>query len=354
MLIKKVKEDQIAEGEAKLQKRVSLSLIMGLCTAALFAKTTVQIHEYANGLITAESNGYMLFTDNASIIDEINTGNCNSEDYDIRLSRGDKTCGYLQFTYAPDFDVKDMTSCDAVFVGVLVPPALINVEKIESNSNDPLLLFVVNHYKKLLDDCDDYDIDSDFIYNKVLPYIPRNDIHILRNCIFAYYGYQFKSLELEQLFANCQWYHPTDASNDEILNSMSGKHTIILNTIIRYEERTDAVFATLHRINPQNWPDNETLKLIDLGTIRNYNIYITKHILEDNEINERLIIFDGKAYKGNYNGIWVNTDIRVETDGEDANTITFFTLEDSDDIDVSNGIPKRALVNGQIIEFTYE
>ena len=283
-----------------MKKTIVIFFIMDLLIINVSAKTTVNVHEYANGLIIAENNGYMLFTKDSSIMDKINTGNCDIKSYDIRLFLGYKSCRLLLFKYIPWFDLEEMSSCIAITGDSYEPPAITNVKKIETNSDDPLLLFVVNYYKELLDNCNDDDIDCDYFYDNMLPYIPRNDIRILRNCIFAYYGYQFKSLELKRLFTNFEWYEPTSFSNDEIINMMSSKHKAILDTIVRYEQRTNTIFTCLHKINPHNWPDNESVKIMDVGTIENYDIYLTDHIFEDKTCNEQLIIFEDKIYKGNY------------------------------------------------------
>ena len=50
-----------------------------------------------------------------------------------------------------------------------------------------------------------------------LDWLPKKNLRILRNSIFARYGYIFKSQDLQDYFGNKSWYIPSASNVDNML-----------------------------------------------------------------------------------------------------------------------------------------
>ncbi len=58
------------------------------------------------------------------------------------------------------------------------------------------------------------EIDSEISGLSMLDDFPKSQLRILRNCIFARHGYEFKSADLRELFSLFDWYEPGGYSDD--------------------------------------------------------------------------------------------------------------------------------------------
>jgi len=81
-------------------------------------------------------------------------------------------------------------------------------------------------------------LSSDSLYGNDLLYIPPSELRIMRNEIFARYGYKFKSNDLLDYFMKQKWYKPLFQNVDTFLNSTE-KHNI--NFIKQYENKNEEI-----------------------------------------------------------------------------------------------------------------
>ena len=63
------------------------------------------------------------------------------------------------------------------------------------------------------------DITVELYDLSMLDDFPRSQLRILRNCIFARHGYEFKSADLREFFSQFDWYEPGGFSDDLLTDS---------------------------------------------------------------------------------------------------------------------------------------
>jgi len=63
------------------------------------------------------------------------------------------------------------------------------------------------------------EIDSQISGLSLMDDFPKSQLRILRNCIFARHGYEFKSAELRNIFSQFDWYDPGSYSDDKLTDS---------------------------------------------------------------------------------------------------------------------------------------
>ena len=63
------------------------------------------------------------------------------------------------------------------------------------------------------------------------------DLRILRNCIFAYHGYIFKSDDLRWYFNQCPWYYPRFSSQSKVMGMMSKTEKANIDLIKKRERQ---------------------------------------------------------------------------------------------------------------------
>ena len=72
-----------------------------------------------------------------------------------------------------------------------------------------------------------------------LPNLDKSQLRILRNTIYAYYGYRFVSKDLQELFNKCtvyrtKWYHPVDNFDESLI---AEPHREFINLIKEFESK---------------------------------------------------------------------------------------------------------------------
>jgi len=60
------------------------------------------------------------------------------------------------------------------------------------------------------------EIESQILSLSMLDDFPKSQLRILRNCVFARHGYEFKSAELRNYFSQFDWYEPGSYSDDKL------------------------------------------------------------------------------------------------------------------------------------------
>lgn len=70
-----------------------------------------------------------------------------------------------------------------------------------------------------------------------LPFLNKSQLRVLRNTIYAHYGYRFKSKDLQMLFSKCssiekKWYIPVDNFDESLI---SEPHKDFINLIKEFE-----------------------------------------------------------------------------------------------------------------------
>ncbi len=50
-----------------------------------------------------------------------------------------------------------------------------------------------------------------------LPNLDKSQFRILRNTIYAYYGYRFVSKDLQEFFNRTKWYNPVDNFDESLI-----------------------------------------------------------------------------------------------------------------------------------------
>lgn len=71
----------------------------------------------------------------------------------------------------------------------------------------------------------------------ILPNLNKSQLRVLRNTIYAYYGYRFASKDLQELFTKCavygmKWYQPVDNFDESVI---AEPHREFINLIKEYE-----------------------------------------------------------------------------------------------------------------------
>lgn len=72
----------------------------------------------------------------------------------------------------------------------------------------------------------------------ILPNLNKSQLRVLRNTIYAYYGYRFASKDLQELFTKCavfydiKWYQPIDNFDESVI---AEPHREFINLIKEYE-----------------------------------------------------------------------------------------------------------------------
>ena len=84
----------------------------------------------------------------------------------------------------------------------------------------------------------DYEWGKTGLVKYVLPNLNKSQLRILRNTIYAFYGYRFASKDLQELFAKCtffgeKWYQPVDNFDEALIAS---HHREVINLIKDFED----------------------------------------------------------------------------------------------------------------------
>lgn len=130
----------------------------------------------------------------------------------IFFIRDDKTGDYEAFgEYYPYYLGNGVFSGAAYGVGD--PPRVKDkkIEEISYSKTDFYLILAEEFYKwYLLKEAfsSDFDCLNDFL--NIVKDFSKEDLRILRNTIYAKYGYTFKSKDLIEIFAQTDWYSPVE------------------------------------------------------------------------------------------------------------------------------------------------
>lgn len=98
---------------------------------------------------------------------------------------------------------------------------------------------IAYHMFNILDEDDTFSDNTTVInfFTDLLPRMDKTDFRILRNTLFAYYGYAFKDNTLLTLFNRFEWYKAENESGESILIKMRPLHKEILELITEMEKK---------------------------------------------------------------------------------------------------------------------
>lgn len=148
--------------------------------------------------------------------------------------RDDKTGDYEAFgEYYPSYLGNGEFGGAAYGVGD--PPRVKDkkIEEISYSKTDFYLILAEEFYKWYLLKkafSSDFDCLNDFL--NLVKDFSKEDLRILRNTIYAKYGYEFKSADLNEIFYKCDWYYvPKGNSNENIEERFNRLESSLLEVI---------------------------------------------------------------------------------------------------------------------------
>ncbi|MCR5081464.1 MAG: YARHG domain-containing protein [Treponema sp.] len=93
-----------------------------------------------------------------------------------------------------------------------------NVEEITYRKTDFYLILANEFYRWYLQNeaFNNHSYNPDFdclaAFVEIVTIFSKEDLRILRNTIYAKYGYKFKSQDLNEIFSKCDWYSPKESN----------------------------------------------------------------------------------------------------------------------------------------------
>ena len=97
-----------------------------------------------------------------------------------------------------------------------------NVEEIKYRKTDFYRILADEFYRWYLQNeafnNSSYNPDFDCLaaFVEIAKIFSKEDLRILRNTIYAKYGYEFKSADLSEIFSKCDWYSPKESSAENV------------------------------------------------------------------------------------------------------------------------------------------
>lgn len=128
-------------------------------------------------------------------------------------------------------DPNDPNGVDLSEVLAMIDPyKIIGQEKITLNT----VVYSISETGKVLSNSRKNEILKDKISQlEIFDLLPKKNLRILRNCIFAKYGYTFKSADLQKVFSQQEWYKPTSGKVDD---KLTDNDKIIIDYILSLEK----------------------------------------------------------------------------------------------------------------------
>ena len=125
-----------------------------------------------------------------------------------------------------------------VAYGVGAPPVAIDtkIEEIKYRKTDFYKLLAGEFYrwylqKEAFKHSDNADFDCLAAFVEIAKIFSKEDLRILRNTIYAKYGYKFKSADLNEIFSKCDWYSPKESSAENIEERFNCLESSLLEVI---------------------------------------------------------------------------------------------------------------------------
>ena len=112
-----------------------------------------------------------------------------------------------------------------------------NVEEITYRKTDFYLILVNEFYRWYLQNeaFNNHSYNPDFAclaaFVEIAKIFSKEDLRILRNTIYAKYGYEFKSADLNEIFSKCDWYSPKESSAENVEKRFNRLESSLLEVI---------------------------------------------------------------------------------------------------------------------------
>lgn len=112
-----------------------------------------------------------------------------------------------------------------------------NVEEIKYRKTDFYRILADEFYRWYLQNeafnNSSYNPDFDCLaaFVEIAKIFSKEDLRILRNTIYAKYGYEFKSADLSEIFSKCDWYSPKESSAENVEKSFNRLESSLLEVI---------------------------------------------------------------------------------------------------------------------------
>ena len=127
-----------------------------------------------------------------------------------KYEEGNSTYYYSFGQYYPTYLGNGNFSEVAYGVGDAPPTRDLKIEEIEYSKTDFYRILVDEFYQSYLSkgSSSAFDCLEDFI--SIVGIFSKEDLRILRNAIYAKYGYKFHSKDLNEIFSKKEWYTPNE------------------------------------------------------------------------------------------------------------------------------------------------
>lgn len=112
-----------------------------------------------------------------------------------------------------------------------------NVEEIKYRKTDFYRILADEFYRWYLQNeafnNSSYNPDFDCLaaFVEIAKIFSKEDLRILRNTIYAKYGYEFKSADLNEIFSKCDWYSPKESSAENVEKRFNRLESSLLEVI---------------------------------------------------------------------------------------------------------------------------
>ncbi|WP_191015628.1 YARHG domain-containing protein [Treponema zioleckii] len=112
-----------------------------------------------------------------------------------------------------------------------------NVEEIKYRKTDFYRILADEFYRWYLQNeafnNSSYNPDFDCLaaFVEIAKIFSKEDLRILRNTIYAKYGYEFKSADLSEIFSKCDWYSPKESSAENVEKRFNRLESSLLEVI---------------------------------------------------------------------------------------------------------------------------